>query len=82
VAPTNVEIVGIATISNDENMNLPSGTAKSLVNPKQHLVEIEMFHQLHCIVSLHWYSFKLEISHLHYRKHSAHNYGSSRMVFV
>lgn len=44
-------IVGIVSIHEDEAARLPGGTARSAVNPNEYVVELEMFHQLHCLVS-------------------------------
>ena len=42
--------MGIASISAEENAKLQGGSAKSKKNPEEHIIEIEMFHQLHCLV--------------------------------
>ncbi|KAE8369713.1 hypothetical protein BDV27DRAFT_152794 [Aspergillus caelatus] len=41
--------VGVVGISSHEDSKLPNGTALSVTNPSVHIVELEMFHQLHCL---------------------------------
>ena len=43
--------VGIASISEKEESRLLNGSAKSQRNSREHVVELEVFHQLHCLVS-------------------------------
>lgn len=43
--------MGIASISENEDSKLLNGSAKSQRNPQEHMVELEVFHQLHCLVS-------------------------------
>lgn len=47
-----VFIVGIVSISEEELRRLPGGTAVSPKQPNAYVVELEMFHQLHCLVSV------------------------------
>ncbi|MCJ1249426.1 hypothetical protein MMC30_006650 [Trapelia coarctata] len=44
--------VGIVSIHEEEAARLPGGTARSAVNPNEYVVELEMFHQLHCLKAL------------------------------
>ncbi|KAE8152272.1 hypothetical protein BDV25DRAFT_138087 [Aspergillus avenaceus] len=41
--------VGVVGISDKEDSRLTNGTARSVTNPSVHIVELEMFHQLHCL---------------------------------
>ena len=43
--------MGIASISEKEDSRLLNGSAKSQRNSREHVVELEVFHQLHCLVS-------------------------------
>lgn len=43
--------VGVIAINEQENSRLINGTAPTMQDPKSHIVELEMFHQLHCLVS-------------------------------
>ena len=49
--PNEILVVGIASISEKEDSKLVNGSAKSRRNPQEHIVELEVFHQLHCLVS-------------------------------
>ncbi|KAI1310107.1 hypothetical protein F5Y03DRAFT_392539 [Xylaria venustula] len=41
--------VGVVAISREENAKLVNGSAKTPANPNEYMVELEMFHQLHCL---------------------------------
>ena len=45
-------LVGIVSISEKEDSRLLNGSANSRANPQEHIVELEVFHQLHCLVSV------------------------------
>jgi hypothetical protein len=47
-----VFIVGVVSISKKELKRLPGGTAVNRAEPNTYVVELEMFHQLHCLVSV------------------------------
>ena len=48
--------MGVVGISKEENSRLLNGTATAPKDPKQYVVEIELFHQLHCLVGVGLYS--------------------------
>ncbi|KAI1453925.1 hypothetical protein F4805DRAFT_354269 [Annulohypoxylon moriforme] len=41
--------VGVVGISEKENLRLTNGSASAPRNPDQYMVELELFHQLHCL---------------------------------
>jgi hypothetical protein len=47
---SNEFIVGIIEITKQENERLDNPSAMSRTNPNRFIVEVEMFHQLHCLV--------------------------------
>ncbi|KAL0931139.1 uncharacterized protein CTRU02_213874 [Colletotrichum truncatum] len=40
---------GVVAISEQESSRITNGTASAVGNPKKHIVELEMFHQFHCL---------------------------------
>ena len=44
--------VGVVSISSQENTRLKNGTAFTRQDHSEYVVELEMFHQLHCLVTL------------------------------
>lgn len=48
--------VGVVGISKQENSRLLNGTATARKDQKQYVVELELFHQLHCLVRTRSYS--------------------------
>ena len=45
-------IVGVVSLAEDEMKRLPGGTAPNRYNGSEYIVELEMFHQLHCLVNV------------------------------
>lgn len=45
-----MELAGVISISGEENAKLVNGSAASRKNPQQYIVELELFHQIHCLV--------------------------------
>lgn len=43
--------VGVVTISSEENARLTNGSARVQGSSDTYMVELEMFHQFHCLVS-------------------------------
>lgn len=43
--------VGVVSLTEDEMKRLPGGTAPNRYNGSEYIVELEMFHQLHCLVN-------------------------------
>ncbi|KXH46447.1 hypothetical protein CNYM01_08477 [Colletotrichum nymphaeae SA-01] len=41
--------VGVVAVSERESSRLTNGTASTVHDPKTHVVELEMFHQFHCL---------------------------------
>ena len=53
---TSLISVGVVEISKQENSRLLNGTATARKDQKQYVVELELFHQLHCLVRVRSYS--------------------------
>ncbi|KAK1850329.1 hypothetical protein CCHR01_07038 [Colletotrichum chrysophilum] len=45
--------VGVVAISEQESSRITNGTASAVGDSKKHIVELEMFHQFHCLKWLH-----------------------------
>lgn len=47
--------VGVVAVTEQESSRITNGTASAVGDSKKHIVELEMFHQFHCLVGIHRY---------------------------